>query len=309
MTFYLRRKWVDKRLSFPTFRASAVLELDNRLIDQLWVPDIFFRNEKTAVVHNVTVPNRLIHIHRNGTVMFSSRMSMTLSCPMDFLLFPLDIQACPVIIQSYAYSTSNVVFRWTEGKSISKSEDWEMAHFMDQGIETSGCTDDFDSHFACVKATFRLQRHLGYFLVHVYLPTVLVVILSWVSFWIDGGAVPARITIGVMSILTMATQSSTVQSVLPRVSYVKAIDVWMATCMSFVFAALLEFAYVNVLSRRKNLFLALEKGFRRRAQAAQVTDLQAKDVRMLSSPSCYHIPNRATVNAQKSKVFAPFHYR
>ena len=70
-------------------------------------------------------------------------------------------------------------------------------------------------------AVFRLQRHLGYFLVHVYLPTVLVVILSWVSFWIDVGATPARVTIGVMSVLTMATQSSSVQTVLPRVSYVK----------------------------------------------------------------------------------------
>ena len=73
MTFYLRRKWVDERLAFPSFLTSDVLELDTRLSDNLWVPDIFFRNEKSAIVHNVTVPNRLIHLHRNGTVMFSSR--------------------------------------------------------------------------------------------------------------------------------------------------------------------------------------------------------------------------------------------
>ena len=70
-------------------------------------------------------------------------------------------------------------------------------------------------------ATVRLQRHLGYFVMHVYLPTVLVVVMSWLSFWIDAGATKARITIGVMSVLTMATQSSSVQNVLPRVSYVK----------------------------------------------------------------------------------------
>ena len=43
-----------------------------------------------------------------------------------------------------------------------------------------------------------------------------------------------------------------VRSALPKVSYVKAIDVWMAVCQMFVFAALLEFAIVNVLSRRKS---------------------------------------------------------
>ena len=72
MTFYLRRKWMDERLAFPTLVGSDVLELDTRLKDRLWVPDIFFRNEKTALVHNVTVPNRLIHLYKNGTVMYSS---------------------------------------------------------------------------------------------------------------------------------------------------------------------------------------------------------------------------------------------
>ena len=37
---------------------------------------------------------------------------------------------------------------------------------------------------------------------------------------------------------------------LPRVSYTKAIDIWMITCLVFVFAALIEFAVVNVLSRK-----------------------------------------------------------
>lgn len=47
----------------------------------------------------------------------------------------------------------------------------------------------------------------------------------------------------------MTTQSQGAKASLPRVSYVKAIDIWMSTCLFFVFAALIEFAYVNVLSR------------------------------------------------------------
>ncbi|KAK7500580.1 hypothetical protein BaRGS_00008155, partial [Batillaria attramentaria] len=72
MTFYLRRTWMDDRLAFPSYTRSEPLELDTRFVDKFWVPDIFFRNEKSAAVHNITVPNRLFHLYRNGTVMYSS---------------------------------------------------------------------------------------------------------------------------------------------------------------------------------------------------------------------------------------------
>lgn len=84
----------------------------------------------------------------------------------------------------------------------------------------------------------------------MYIPSIFVVLLSWMSFWLNVGAVPGRISLGVLTVLTMVTQSSGVNASLPRVSYTKAIDVWMATCLFFVFAALLEFAVANVLSRK-----------------------------------------------------------
>lgn len=98
----------------------------------------------------------------------------------------------------------------------------------------------------------------------------MLVIVSWVSFWLDQGAVPARVSlgkihlvhiiamwfnyvtvtaIGVTTLLTMATQTSGINASLPPVSYTKAIDVWTGVCLTFVFGALLEFALVNYASR------------------------------------------------------------
>ena len=101
-----------------------------------------------------------------------------------------------------------------------------------------------------LKANFHLVRNIGYYVVQFYIPSILVVMLSWISFWLNAEAVPGRIALGVLTVLTMTTQSSGVNSSLPRVSYTKAIDIWMSTCLLFVFFALMEFAIANVLSRK-----------------------------------------------------------
>ena len=49
------------------------------------------------------------------------------------------------------------------------------------------------------------------------------------------------------------------KSSVPKVSYPKAIDVWLSVCMIFVFAALLEYAFVNTLSRRRKKKEAAKK--------------------------------------------------
>lgn len=69
--------------------------------------------------------------------------------------------------------------------------------------------------------------------------------LSWVSFWINHEATSARVALGITTVLTMTTISTGVRSSLPRISYVKAIDIYLVMCFVFVFAALLEYAAVN----------------------------------------------------------------
>ena len=45
---------------------------------------------------------------------------------------------------------------------------------------------------------------------------MLVVVLSWVSFWIDLHAVPARISVGLLTVVTISTQASGINAKLPK---------------------------------------------------------------------------------------------
>ncbi|XP_052278211.1 glycine receptor subunit alpha-1-like [Dreissena polymorpha] len=107
----------------------------------------------------------------------------------------------------------------------------------------------FDITYPCIGVKFVLQRDNSQSLIQIYVPTALIVILSWVSFWIDCTSVPGRVSLALLTVLTMTTQSAGAVANLPAVSYIKAIDVWLSVCLTFVFLGLIEFAYVNVQSR------------------------------------------------------------
>lgn len=91
---------------------------------------------------------------------------------------------------------------------------------------------------------FLLQRQLGYYILQEFIPTVLIVALSWVGFWIDERSVPARVSLGITTVLAITTLMFGIQSSLPRVGHVKAIDVYLLGNFLFVFAALIEFAFI-----------------------------------------------------------------
>ena len=106
-----------------------------------------------------------------------------------------------------------------------------------------------------------LRRQRGFFILQTYIPSMLIVMLSWVGFWINKDSEPARIALGVTTVLTMTTQLTTSRANTMRVSYLKAIDVWYSSCMLFVFSALLEYAFVNASSRREHKALNRAKKF------------------------------------------------
>ncbi|GFO14262.1 glycine receptor subunit alpha-1 [Plakobranchus ocellatus] len=228
------------------------LELDTRLMDKVWSPDTFFINERQAKFHEITVPNKLMHVFSNGTVFYSVRLSMTLTCHMTLSHYPFDHQECPLMLGSYGFTTHNLVYHWKDNNAVVIHGDVELPTFSITHWNMTRCHEFVDEtlgNFSCLQVSVYLSRSYGYYVTQVYIPSILIVTLSWVNFWLDIDAIPARITLGLLSVLTMTTMSVGTRSDLPRVSYVKAIDVWTAVCLMFVFSALLEFAYVNVTAR------------------------------------------------------------
>ncbi|CAH8630062.1 unnamed protein product [Schistosoma margrebowiei] len=119
---------------------------------------------------------------------------------------------------------------------------------------TNDCSSGYSTstgQYTCLNATFELQRQLGSYLATTYIPNVLIIMVSWLSFWVNVDSAPARVPLGLLSLLGILTQAISVSSTLPRVSYIKAIDIWMIFSIIFVIGVLVEYAIALTILRRK----------------------------------------------------------
>jgi len=108
-----------------------------------------------------------------------------------------------------------------------------------------------------IKILFR--RSYGFYILQIYLPTYCMVLISWISFWLDRRSLPARVTLGVSSILALTMQYANVARSLPKVSYIKGVDLYMMGCVTYIFLSICELAMVGILEKQ-----ATESGYNSR---------------------------------------------
>ncbi|XP_073172675.1 gamma-aminobutyric acid receptor subunit delta isoform X2 [Lepidochelys kempii] len=114
MTVFLHQSWRDDRLSYN--HTNETLGLDSRFVDKLWLPDTFIVNAKSAWFHDVTVENKLIRLQPDGVILYSIRITSTVACDMDLTKYPMDEQECMLDLESYGYSSEDIVYQWSENQ-------------------------------------------------------------------------------------------------------------------------------------------------------------------------------------------------
>ena len=158
---------------------------------------------------------------------------------------------------SYGHTTNEVLYKWLTNKSettVLKNE-IVIPQFDIEKIEISSNVRQFNAgEFSLLILHIHFRRRIEFYLIHNYIPAILVVVISWLSFFVDRECAPARVGMGITTILTMSTLLIGVgRQDLPVVSYVKALDWYYIGCFIFVFAALCEFSIVNYFSTKHRL--------------------------------------------------------
>ncbi|XP_011938240.1 PREDICTED: LOW QUALITY PROTEIN: gamma-aminobutyric acid receptor subunit alpha-2 [Cercocebus atys] len=253
---FFRQKWKDERLKFKG--PMNILRLNNLMASKIWTPDTFFHNGKKSVAHNMTMPNKLLRIQDDGTLLYTMRLTVQAECPMHLEDFPMDAHSCPLKFGSYAYTTSEVTYIWTynASDSVQVAPDGSRLNQYDLLGQSIGkeTIKSSTGEYTRMTAHFHLKRKIAYFVLHTYL-LLLIFLRNVENINYSTLIVPLFVRLKlsldrVTTVLTMTTLSISARNSLPKVAYATAMDWFIAVCYAFVFSALIEFATVNYFTKR-----------------------------------------------------------
>ncbi|XP_054710831.1 glutamate-gated chloride channel-like [Uloborus diversus] len=249
--FLLHQKWYDPRLKFDDGGNHRYL---NGLLhtENIWLPDTYFI--KHGEFKYPLIPIHIaLRIYPNGSVIYSMRRSMVLNCQGNLHIFPFDNLKCPFALESVSHENTEVKLQWskTERNIEGATSLRQQNAYLVMNV-TGDCEEQhtWRGEYSCLTVLLVFTRDKSFYISTVFVPGVVLVTSSFISFWLDINAVPARVMIGVTTMLNFCTTTNGFRSTLPVVSNLTAMNLWDGVCMFFIYASMLEFIIVNYLYRR-----------------------------------------------------------
>uniref|UniRef100_A0A915Q1Z7 Ligand-gated ion channel 50 n=1 Tax=Setaria digitata TaxID=48799 RepID=A0A915Q1Z7_9BILA len=242
--------WNDQSLSFANFSACKHnITMESKFLSHIWTPNTCIINAKRSWIHASPTDNIMVILYENGTIWVNYRMSVKAPCDLDLRIFPFDTQSCTLRFESYSHNKDEVMLRWMDN-AVTLMKPIQLPDFDLACYKINNETMLYpNGYWDQLQVIFTFRRRYGFYILQAYIPTYLTIIVSWVGFCMEPKALPARTTVGVSSLLALTFQFGNILKNLPRVSYIKAMDVWMLGCISFVFGTIVELAFVCFMTR------------------------------------------------------------
>ncbi|XP_042889830.1 glycine receptor subunit alpha-4-like isoform X6 [Penaeus japonicus] len=259
----LHQDWIDPRLKYDDAGRHSYLSGMHH-IDDIWLPDTYF------IMHgefkeNLSKDKIALKIYKDGKVSYTMRKYLILSCEGNLNKFPFDDPNCTFSMESISYEKKDLEYHWLNdtgienGSSLAKSNNFRALNAYMISNRTLVCQEDtffwrgpvLGGDYSCLMVNLVFTRDDAFYFSTVFFPGMVLVTSSFITFWLEWNAVPARVMIGVTTMLNFFTTSNSFRESLPVVSNLSAMNVWDSVCMFFIYVSLLEFVVVNYVGRKR----------------------------------------------------------
>ena len=243
---YFKAAWRDPRLAHEG--TSKI----TRSLHEVWNPRVQFVNQQKVWT---TFPE-VVEISPGGDVVYQQRVWGTFSQPLELRDFPFDNQFFRIQLGSAGYNTQEIrLIPDINGRNgISKKfslADWDIVTW---NVKAVGFTpNDKDDSFATFQMEIEATRRYVYFIIKVIIPLFLIVMMSWVVFWIDPKESGTQISVAITTMLTLIAYRFAVGSDLPKVSYLTRLDYFILGATLLVFTSLIEVVVTSTYAKIGNI--------------------------------------------------------
>lgn len=262
LTYELRMKWYDTRLTFLNLKSNDSLnKVTHSSMVTLWTPVIGFINTESHQHTEVDLEASLhlqqlspstqrdggapgevvLYPGEDNQLVLSRKYNHMFVCDFDLLLYPFDSQYCDMQLRMLSASSNYLVFNDAETSAVYIGSKLLLEYHIGQ----PSLLYDNSGEFSEARVRIPLMRRAGYAILNIYTPSLILLVISYVSLFFRPHIFEVRVMTTLTSLLVMATLFTQVSSSLPKTSYFKMVDVWLLFCIVISFLIIIFHAIID----------------------------------------------------------------
>ena len=258
---YVRSWWYDHRLRFNgTADGGCVssITLSREEARQVWRPNFYWEKAVEVKLPGVAqwhgeAKSQFMYVYPDGLVYASLQGSLALHCSMNLTNLPFDTQECEVIWGMYDADDSQVKIQWKPERPA--VDGWNtkagcMNEFIITGLDQTATHTTYGDgayalNYTSVRAKLHYTRRGAAAITDFFLMAIIFVFISMMGLLIDPAATPARVTLGIVSILVVMSNYIALKRSLPPGAATSWLTSFMVNSLLFNTALFLEMILVS----------------------------------------------------------------
>ena len=239
---FFRVYWRDWRLAFNQSEACAESIILTDTSD-FWLPDLFWEDARKIQLGSEGFGSEF-KLHSDGSIKWSRQATVELTCHMFFGNIPFDTQTCQYLIGEYSQTADDVLVQWsTPPKEKAALAQWKQAstsRWTVEDMQQSNLVKVYTHSYSYAQATLSLRREAREYLIEYMLLAIFFVLMSYTGFFIPPAAVPARVTLSIITVLVISGLLASARNHLPPFGYSTWLTDFMFVSLMFVLLAFFE---------------------------------------------------------------------
>lgn len=248
LNLYAIFRWKDPRLAHD----GPGSEIRN--LSEVWNPRLTITN--TQKLRKNTRDE--VEVSPEGMVTYRLHVFGDFSQPMELQAFPQDHHVFEVPVVAAGYRPHELVFVSDPRMDSFIADklsvaDWDISNMQGRPQEVQLANGIKLPGFVFSIKGERLFHH---YLVKTIIPLALIVMMSWIVFWIDPKLIQNQLGVAVTTVLTLIAYHIALSGRLPEIPYLTRMDTFLFSSTVLVFMSLIEVVVTSHLSSIDKLVLA-----------------------------------------------------